>query len=154
MELRAFIVLYIPFIIVFFLAVLLFTRAPRTVAIPALLAGIVLGVFNILGDLLAYFAHWWHYNLSGLIFHLPIPFYITPILTYGASAYLIIWRLQHTRYHWIAQLLLYGIPVFGILRDIYSGYTAAATITWDSPVPATIATNILWPLMFYVGYAI
>ena len=146
--------MYIPVIIVFFLAVLLFTRAPRTVAIPALLAGLVLGVFNVLGDLLAYFAHWWHYNLSGLIFHLPIPFYITPILTYGASAYLIIWRLQRTRYHWIAQLLLFGLPVFGIVRDVYSGFTAAATITWDNPIPATIFTIILWPLMFYTGYAI
>src|SRR5947207_2479703 len=51
-------------------------------------------------------------------------------------------------------VLLFGVPVFGILRDVYAGYTAVATITWDNPTIATIVTVILWPLMFYGGYAL
>src|SRR2546430_5215835 len=106
MEIEAFATLVIPFIIVVYLGVLLFIRPPRTVLLASLLGGLTMGVLNALFDLLAYYAHWWHYTLNGLILHLPLPFYITPILTYGSIVYLLIWRFWHGRGHWVALLLL------------------------------------------------
>ena len=85
MEIQAYATLVIPFIIVVYLAVLLFMRPARIVLLASLLGGLTMGIINMLVDLIAYFAHWWHYTLNGLILHLPLPFYITPILIYGLS---------------------------------------------------------------------
>ncbi|HEY6405859.1 MAG TPA: hypothetical protein VIY29_00170, partial [Ktedonobacteraceae bacterium] len=102
MEIQAFATLVIPFIIVVYLAALLFIRPTRTALLASLLGGLTMGVINILFDLLAYYAHWWHYTLNGLILHLPLPFYITPILIYGSIVYLLIWRFWQGRGHWFA----------------------------------------------------
>src|SRR5438552_9359023 len=118
MEIQAFATLVIPFILVVYLAALLFIRPTRLALLASLLGGVVMGVINMLFDLIAYYAHWWHYTLNGLILHLPIPFYITPILVYGSFAYLLIWRFWHGRGHWLALLLLIGIPLFMATIDI------------------------------------
>src|SRR5207237_10579941 len=129
MEIQAYATLVIPFIIVVYLAVLLFMRPTRAALLASLLGGLTMGVINMLIDLIAYFAHWWHYTLNGLILHLPLPFYITPILIYGSIVYLLIWRLWHGRWHWVALLLLIFVPIFRATTDIvgstvtYTGYT-------------------------------
>src|SRR5437588_11829311 len=99
MEILAFATLVIPFIIVVYLAVLLFIRPPRPVLLASLLGGLIQGILNALFDVLAYYAHWWHYTLNGLLLHLLLPFYITPILVYGIIVYLFIWRFWHGRSH-------------------------------------------------------
>ena len=53
MEIEAFATLVIPFIIVVYLAVLLFIRPPRVVLLASLLGGLTMGVLNALFDLLA-----------------------------------------------------------------------------------------------------
>src|SRR5437868_3026633 len=78
MEIRAFAALVIPYIIVFYLAVLLFMHPPKAVLFASLLGGLLAGLINALVDLAAYYAHWWHYTLNELILHVPLPFYITP----------------------------------------------------------------------------
>src|SRR5438309_13379 len=154
MEIEAFATLVIPFIIVIYLGVLLFVRPPRAVLLASLAAGLTLGVINALFDLLAYYAHWWHYTLNGLILHLPLPFYITPILTYGSIAYLLIWRLWPGRWHWVALLILICVPIFRATTDIvgstvtYTGYTQ-----FDSPLAAPLDV-IMWLLMFYTGFLV
>src|SRR5712692_11816371 len=97
MEIEAFATLVIPFIIVVYLAVLLFIRPPRVVLLASLLGGLTMGVLNALFDVMAYYAHWWHYTLNGLILHLPLPFYISPILIYGSIVYLLVWPLWSRR---------------------------------------------------------
>lgn len=171
MEITAFVTLVIPFILVVYLAALLFVRAPRTVVLASLLGGLVMGGINALFDLVAYYAHWWHYTLDGrvplqfcsdgpctrytlnaVILHLPIPFYITPILIYGSIVYLLIWRFWGSRTHWFALLLLIGIPLFGIVRDIYgSTLTHASYVTWDG-VGAWPFEILMWIVMFYAGF--
>ena len=154
MEIEAFATLVIPFIIVVYLAVLLFIRPPRVVLLASLLGGLTMGVLNALFDLLAYYAHWWHYTLNGLILHLPLPFYITPILTYGSIVYLLIWRFWHGRGHWVALLLLIFVPIFRATTDIvgstvtYTGYTQ-----FDSPFAAPLDV-VMWLLMFYTGFLV
>ena len=154
MEIEAFATLVIPFIIVVYLAVLLFIRPPRVVLLASLLGGLTMGVLNALFDLLAYYAHWWHYTLNGLILHLPLPFYITPILTYGSIVYLLIWRFWHGRGHWVALLLLIFVPIFRATTDIvgstvtYTGYTH-----FDSPLAAPLDV-VMWLLMFYMGFLV
>lgn len=154
MEIRSFFALVVPFMVLFYLAVLLFIRAPRNVVFASLLGGVIMGLLNLLVDLAAYYAHWWHYNLSGLILHLPLPFYSTPVLIYGSLAYLLIWRFWRGRAHWFAQLLLIGIPIFGTIRDIGGAITGSSYVVFDNTLLAVLMTLVMWVLMFYAGYAV
>src|SRR5207249_8443010 len=132
MEIRAFAALVIPFILVVYLGVLLFIRPPRQVLLASLLGGLILGVINILFDELAYYLSWWHYTLNGLILHLPLPFYITPILVYGSIVYLLIWRFWPGRAHWFALLLLIGVPLFRATIDIVGAVIHSSYTQFDS----------------------
>lgn len=152
MELTAFATLTIPFIVIVYLAFLMFIHPTRPVLLASLLVGLLMGLINMAFDLLAYYAHWWHYTLNGLILHLPIPFYITPILVYGSIAFLLIWRFWHGRYHWLSLLLLIGIPLFRAATDIIgAAVTHSGYIQYDSLLAAPI--NILmWLVMFYASF--
>lgn len=149
MEIKAFFILVVPFIIVFYLAFLLFIQPPRMVAIASLLGGLLMALINLGVDLLAYYLHWWHYTLNNLLLHVPLPFYITPFLIYGGLAYLLIWRFWQTRWNWLARVLLYGVPIFGILRDIYGAIIQNSYI-WDNRF-AVIIDIVMWIVMFYAG---
>ena len=151
METLEFAFFAIPYIIVFYLAVLLFMRPPRAVVFASLLAGLLAGLINALVDLIAYYAHWWHYMLNNLILHVPLPFYITPMLVYGSITYLLIWRFWTGRGHWFALLLLVGIPIFGIVRDVLGVMTNTSYTTWDSVLAGPIDA-IMWGAMFYAGF--
>ncbi len=152
MEMQLYILHVVPFIILVYLMFLLFLRPPRAVVQATLLGGLIMAVINALVDLLAYYAHWWHYAIDGLVFHLPLPFYITPVLVYGGIVYLLIWRFWHGRWHWLALLLLIGFPIFGILRDIFGSAVAHSTyLTWDSILAGPL-DFLLWLLMFYAGF--
>src|SRR5438067_4894626 len=146
MEIEAFATLVIPFIIVVYLAVLLFIRPPRVVLVASLLARLTIGVLNALFDLLAYYIHWWHYTLNGLILLLPLPFYITPILVYGSIVYLLIWRFWPGRAHWFALLLLIGVPLFRATIDIVGAVIHSSYTQFDSFLASPI-TVIMWLLM-------
>ena len=152
MEVRAFLALDVPFIIVVYLAVLLFIHPPWRVLLSSLAGGLFMGVINALADLIAYYVHWWHYTLSELILHLPLPFYITDVLIYGSVAYLLIWRFWRGRGHWFALLLLIGIAIFGIVRDISGALTRTSYTMWDNALPAALVTVLMWIIMFYGGY--
>lgn len=149
MEVKAFFILVVPFIIVFYLAFLLFIQPPRIVVIASLLGGLVMALINLSVDLLAYNAHWWHYTLSNLLLHVPLPFYITPFLIFGALAYLLIWRFWRGRWSWLARVLLFGVPIFGILRDIY-GALIHNSYVWDVSY-AVVIDIVMWLIMFYAG---
>lgn len=153
MEIINFLTFAVPFIILVYFGFLLFIRPPKPVLVASLLGGLVVGVINIVMDLLAYYAHWWHYySLNFLALHLPLPFYLTPILIYGSIAFLLIWRFWRTRGHWFAMLLLIGIPIFCILRDVDGALTMTSFIQWDNVPLAVLFTVILWPLAFYSGF--
>ncbi len=154
MEIQSFFALVVPFMVLFYLAVLLFIRAPRNVVFASLLGGVIMGLLNLLADLAAYYAHWWHYNLSGLILHLPLPFYATPVLIYGSLAYLLIWRFWRGRAHWFALLLLIGIPIFGVIRDISGAITGSSYVVLDNTLLAVLMTLVMWVAMFYAGYVV
>lgn len=154
MEMQLYILHVVPFIILVYLVFLLFIRPPRAVVLATLLGGLTIGVINALADLLAYYVHWWHYTIDGLTFHLPLPFYITPILVYGGIVYMLIWRFWHGRGHWFALLLLIGTPIFGFVRDLFGSAIAHSTyLTWDSLL-AGPGDFLLWLLMFYAGFLV
>src|SRR2546421_7571267 len=152
MEIQAYATLVIPFIIVVYLAVLLFMRPTRAALLASLLGGLTMGVINMLIDLIAYFAHWWHYTLNGLILHLPLPFYITPILIYGSIVYLLIWRFWRGRGRWFALLLLFGIPLFRAATDIIGASVTQASYTSFDSILAGPLDVVMWLLMFYTGF--
>src|SRR5260370_6519965 len=89
MEMQLYLLHVVPFIVLVYLALLLFLHPPREVILATLLGGLTLGIINALVDLIAYYASWWHYTAIGLILQLPLPFYITPILIYGGISYLL-----------------------------------------------------------------
>lgn len=143
----------LPYMIVVYLGFLLFLRPPRAVVIASLLGGLTMGVINALVDLLAFYAHWWHYTFKGLILHLPLPFYATPILIYGGVVYLLIWRFWHGRGRWFALLLLIAIPILGFVRDLGLVLAQSGYLAWDSSL-AALFDLLLWPLMFYAGFLV
>ena len=152
MEIEAFATLTIPFILIVYLAVLAFMRPPRQVLLASLLGGLVMGLINMAFDLLAYYAHWWHYTLNGLILHLPIPFYITPILVYGSITFLLIWRFWHGRYHWLSLLLLIAIPLFRATTDILGAAVSHTSYAQYDNLLAIPMNLVMWLIMFYAGY--
>jgi hypothetical protein len=151
MEIREFLALVVPFIIVIYLMFLLFVHPTRQVLLASLLGGLVMGVVNVLVDIIAYYAGWWYYNISGLTFHVPLPFYITPVLVYGSITYLLIWRFWTGRGRWFAMLLLFGVPLFCIVRDILGATNAASYTVWKSPLGAPV-TIAMWLVAFYAGF--
>src|SRR6266567_6502505 len=152
MDMLLYVLHVVPFIVVIYLAFLLFLRPSRIVVLASLLGGLTIALLNALVDLLAYYAHWWHYAINGLIFNLPLPFYITPLLIYGGLGYLLIWRFWRGRRLWLALLLLIGLPLFGIARDFYGAALAhSAYLTWDSVLAGPFDV-MLWLLMFYGGF--
>jgi hypothetical protein len=153
MDLDVYIFLDVPFMVLVYLAVLLFARPPRIVILAALLAGLVMALVNLLADLLAYYAHWWHYTLAGLVLHLPLPFYLPAILIYGGIGYFLIWRLWQGRWHWLAMTLLIAIPLFRALADYLRAVTQTGYAVWDSPPALAGGVDLVQHLLaFYAGY--
>ena len=152
MELQLYAIHVVPFVVFIYLAFLLFMHPPKEVIIATVTGGLVLGIINALVDLLAYYTSLWHYTASGLLLHLPLPLYLTPILIYGGIGYLLIWRFWNTRTRWFAWLLLIGIPLFGFARDLLDAtVTHSSYITWDSSLAGPL-DFVLWVAMFYAGF--
>lgn len=151
MELEAFAAFVIPFVVVIYLTALLFIQPARMALLASLLGGLAMSVLNAAVDLLAYYAHLWHYVLSGLTLHLPLPFYIVQFLVYGSIDYLLIWRFWRGRFWWLARLLLFATPLLAFLRDLSSALASDGYLHWDSPLAAPLDL-VMWLLIFYAGY--
>jgi uncharacterized membrane protein len=145
-----------PFVIIVYAIFVLFIRPPKAVLLGALAGGLVMALINALIDLLAYYASWWHYIASGLIWRLPLPFYLTPMLIYGAVVYMLIWRFsqgtQQSR-RWLAWILLIGVPLIGFGRDLLTVVTNSGYLVWDNALAGPI-DFVLWVGMFFTGYAV
>ena len=157
MDIQLYTIHVVPFVIIVYAIFLIFIRPPRAVWLSALVGGLTMALINALIDLLAYYASWWHYVASGLIFHLPLPFYFTPMLIYGAVVYMLIWRFslraQQGSRNWLVWIFLIGVPLIGFGRDLLSIVTQSSFLTWDSPLAGPL-DFVLWLAMFYAGYAV
>src|SRR5690348_10409109 len=153
MEMQLYLLHVVPFVIIVYLAFLLFMRPPGEVILASLVGGLTMGIINALFDLMAYYASIWHYTASGLVLQLPLPLYVTPILIFGALVYLLIWRMWHTRGHWFAMLLLVGVPLLGFVRDFFTAITRSSYVVWDSAF-AWAVNLAMWLVVFYAGYFI
>ncbi len=71
MEMQLYLLHVVPFIVIVYLAFLLFMHPPREVILASLLGGLTMGVINALVDLIAYYASWWHYTASGWSYSYP-----------------------------------------------------------------------------------
>ncbi|HJT58755.1 MAG TPA: hypothetical protein VJ761_19755 [Ktedonobacteraceae bacterium] len=152
MEMQLYAIHVIPFVVFVYLGFLLFIQPRKDVIIATLAGGLVLGIINALVDLIAYYTSIWHYTATGLLLHLPLPLYLTPMLMYGGVGYLLIWRFWNTRSRWFAWLLLVGIPVFGFARGLLDAtVTHSSYITWDSPLAGPLDV-VMWVVMFYAGF--
>jgi len=151
-QVGAFLALVVPVLIVFYLAFLMFLRPPKPVLLASLLGGVITGLVNSLVDLAAYYAHWRHYTLSELILHLPLPFYISPVLIFGSLAYLLIWHFWYGRVRWFSYLLLAGVPLFCIIRDIIGATNGSSYIILDNATLAPFVIAGMWLLAFFAGF--
>lgn len=148
----AFITLVIPVLLVFYMACLLFIRPSTPVLLASLLGGIVAGLVNLLVDLLAYYAHWWHYTPNEVILHVPLPYYISTVLTFGSLAYLLIWRFWYGRARWFSYLLLAGVPIFCIVRDIIGHSSPGSDVTLENAAIAPFIITGMWLIAFFGGF--
>jgi hypothetical protein len=151
-QVGAFLTLVVPVLIVFYMAFLLFIRPPKAVLLASLLGGVITGLVNFLVDLAAYYAHWWHYTLSEVTLHVPLPFYISPLLIFGSLAYLLIWRFWHGNARWFSYLLLVGIPLFCIVRDIIGDSDGTSYVTLDNAAIAPFIIVGMWLVAFFAGF--
>ncbi|GCF08278.1 hypothetical protein [Dictyobacter arantiisoli] len=174
MEALIFLLYVVPFLLAFYFAFLFFIiRPPKAIWVASLLGGLVMGIMNVLVDIVAYYSQWWHYSLlqSGLnnpnaaqsylakefvhvinVLHAPLPFYLTPILIYGSLAYLLIWRFWSGKGRWFSYVLLAGVPLFSIYRDISGGLENTSYQVWTNVPLAVVATVVLWLVAFFLGY--
>ncbi|GCE04328.1 hypothetical protein [Dictyobacter aurantiacus] len=173
MEAFIFLLYVVPFLLLVYGSFMLYIRPPKAVWLASLLGGLVMGVINIAVDLLAYTAHWWHYtfvqsglhnpsdfqqHLSNLFMgslntlHIPLPFYLTPIFIYGSLGYLLIWRFWSGKARWFSWVLLIGIPLFSMYRDISGGITNGSYQVWENVPAATVATIVMWLVAFFLGF--
>lgn len=151
-QVGAFLTLVVPVLILFYMAFLLFIRPPKPVFLASLLGGVVTGLVNLLVDLAAYYAHWWHYILSEVILHLPLPFYLSPMLIFGSLAYLLIWRFWYGRTRWFSYLLLAGVPLFCIVRDIIGDSAGSSYVALDNAAIAPFIIAGMWLVAFFAGF--
>ena len=175
MEAFIFLLYVVPFLLMVYGAFVLFIRPPKPVLLASLLGGLVMGVINIVVDLIAYANRWWHYEFvqTGLhnpndfqvqfsnlflkslnVLHVPLPFYLTPIFIYGSLGYLLIWRFWSGKARWFSWVLLAGIPLFSIYRDISGGMTNGSYQVWQNVPASVVATIVMWLVAFFVGFAL
>lgn len=175
MEAYEFLFYVAPLVILVYGGFLLFIRPPKKVFLQSLLAGLVVGIINLLVDIVAYAAHWWQYTyrqpslgkstalqttlantLTGIMntLHAPLPLYITPILIYGSLIFLLIWRFNWGKLRWLSRLLLIGTPIFCIVRNILDVVLHNSLQTWENVPMAVIGTIVLWLVAFFAGYAL
>jgi hypothetical protein len=143
-QVTAFLMLVIPALIVFYMAFLLVIRPPKAVPLASLLGGLITGVVNALVDIAAYHLSWWHYTLPETILHVPLPFYASSVLIFGSLAYLLIWRLWSGSYRWFAYLLVVGVPIFCIGRDIMRYLDKSSFVAVDNLPMTLLMTIIMW----------
>ncbi len=155
MDMQLYTLHVVPVVVITYGIFVLFLHPPFRVIAATLVGGLVMAVLNMLGDLGAIHASLWYYNASGLVGHLPLPFYTTQVFILGGLAYLLIWRLWRGPNHWFALTLLIGVPILGLLRDFWQTQLAAANsfLLWKSSL-AWEADLVLWPVMFFSGYLI
>ncbi|HEV2582883.1 MAG TPA: hypothetical protein VGT44_18640 [Ktedonobacteraceae bacterium] len=165
MDIQLYAIHVVPVILIVYFAFALFLHTPKEALLASLLGGLVMAILNALGDLLAYYASWWHYAASGLILQLPLPFYLTPLFIFGGLAYLLTWRFSKGREqagegakssgaNWPTLALLLGVPLLGFARDLLNaGITHSSFLVWDSPLAGPI-DFVLWLVMFYAGYTV
>ncbi|GCE18128.1 hypothetical protein [Dictyobacter kobayashii] len=173
MEALIFLLYVVPFLLLVYGAFMFYIRPTRAVLLASLLGGLVMGIINMAVDMLAYASHWWHYSfvqsalhnpndfqlqLSNLFMktlntlHVPLPFYLTPIFIYGSLGYLLIWRFWSGKARWFAWVLLVGIPLFSIYRDISGGVTNGSYQIWENVPVASTVTVVMWLVAFYLGF--
>ena len=151
MDMRAYAVFVIPIIIIVYGTFVLFMHPPVKVIGASLLGGLVMALLNVAGDLIAIHTSQWSYNATGLVGQLPLPLYTTSFLITGGLAYLLIWRFWRSAYHWLALLLLIGVPTLGYLRDLWQARVPASMLAWSGQL-AWACDLLLWLVMFFAGF--
>jgi hypothetical protein len=153
MDMRDYALFVVPIIVLFYGAFVLFMHPPVKVIRATLAGGLVMALLNIAGDLIAIHTSQWYYNASGLVAQLPLPLYTTSLFITGGLAYLLIWRFWRGVYHWLALLLLAGVPLLGFLRDFWQSSLPTSMLVWTGKM-AWAGSLLLWLLMFFSGYLV
>jgi hypothetical protein len=153
MDMRDYALFVIPVVLIFYGTCVLFMHLPVQVIRASLLGGLAMALLNIAGDAIAIHTSQWSYHASGLIEQLPLPLYTTSFFITGGLVYILIWRFWHGAYHWLALLLLVGVPVLGYMRDLWQSGLISSILVWSGPL-AWAGDLLLWPVMFFSGYLI
>ncbi|HEY1350549.1 MAG TPA: hypothetical protein VGF67_13075 [Ktedonobacteraceae bacterium] len=151
MDMRDYALFVVPVMLIVYGSFVLFMHPPLSIVRASLVGGSLMALLNLAGDLIAIHTAQWSYHASGLIGQLPLPLYTTSLFITGGLVYLLIWRFWQSSYHWLALLLLVGVPVLGYMRDLWQASLGASLLVWSGPL-AWAGDLLLWPLMFFSGY--
>ncbi|HVU66313.1 MAG TPA: hypothetical protein VHD63_04250 [Ktedonobacteraceae bacterium] len=153
MDMRDYALFVVPAAIIVYGVFILFMHPPRKVILASLAGGLLMALLNLAGDLIAIHTSQWYYNASGLVGQLPLPLYTTSLFITGGLAYLLIWRFWRSAYHWLALLLLVGVPALGYLRDFWQASVPTSILVWRGEL-AWAGALLLWLVMFFSGFLV
>jgi hypothetical protein len=136
-------------------ALALWIHPPWKILGLSLIAGIVMGILNLLGDILAYTQGWWRYPFTTEN-HAPLTFYLGTVLFYGAGIIGLVGWWARKRFGWRGgTVLLIVFPLWGILRDFGSTAflkQAQAMIVWGKGPASVVADFLLWAIAGAAGF--
>ncbi len=112
----------------------------------------MLGLLNILVDILAYYNGWWYYPSSTVAYG-PLGYYIITAIFYGAGIALIGWRVNRRFGLRGISLFIIFFGFYGVIRDFTE---SAATrfsnliIFGHGPIPI-LADGLAWVILIAIA---
>ena len=155
LELIQLFVMIIPPIL--YAALALWTRPSWKVIGFSIIAGLVMGCLNLLGDILAYYQGWWQYPFTSAN-HAPLMFYLGTVIFYGAGVMgLVGWWVRKRFGMRGGLILLTAFPLWGILRDFAGSaltHQTGTMIVWGMGFVPVLADFLLWGCAGAAGFFI
>ena len=153
LEQTSLLILIVPPILFLVIAVLI--RPPWKIIGCALIAGLVVGGVNMLGDLVANAFGLWHFPFTEAAVAPPY-MYLNSVLFYGAGIIgLLGWRIRR-KWGWKGAIIfLLVFPFFALARDASGSAiadTSGALIIWGPGGAPYVADFFLWSLMECAGF--
>lgn len=108
-------------------------RPPRHILVLTLKVCWLIGVMNVIADVVGTRFGFWHFTMDHLVFDLPPDLYVTISLAYGGAFLLTYWWLRERHRPWAVPFALI-LPFYGLFRDFFGQrMTGDSMLVWDSP---------------------
>ena len=140
---------------ILFLVIAILIRPPWKIIGFALLAGLVVGGVNMLGDYVAHMLELWKYPFTETVIAPPY-MYLNSAIFYGAGIIgLLGWWIRR-KWNWKGAIIfLIAFPFLALARDVGGSAltdTSGSLIVWGSGATPYLADFLLWLIMECSGF--